>query len=173
MADQNLIKLSELPGFQTAVELYQNPRNLQYPQAGYTQEKIDKISVGLFCITESDVEEHTIPDPIDEGVPLEEDEIDDRYSACYYPWEDAKPFWEAIGWDLSDADGDEHYLAARFKFQIIATLRELVPGAKLCLDGNGVAAYSPWGGPKEEVLEGDLEADAAAFLQNRGKFLNK
>lgn len=173
MANEKLIKLRELPGFQYAVELYQNPRNLEYPTSSYTQEKIDKISVGLFCITELDVGKNTIPDPTDMGVPLEEDEIDDRYSACYYGWEEAKPFWEAIGWDISDSDGDEHYLANLFKFQIIATVRQLVPGARLCLDGKGIAAYSPWGGPKDELETANLKAEAEAFLRNRGKFLTK
>lgn len=179
MPSHELIKLRDLPSFKTVIEIYRNPRNLEYPQAGYTGEKVYALSVGLFCITLEDVERFAIMDtspgeasddqywPDPEVDPLY---YDSRYSACYHDWESSKPFWEAIGWDLSDDDGEKHYLACLFENQIIATVRELVPGAQLHLDGTGRAAYN-FDGERVDTVEQSLERDATAFLNSRGKQL--
>jgi hypothetical protein len=161
-----LIRLRDLPGVQRATDLCRNPRNFEYPQAAYTSAEIAEISIRLFGITEWDTlwdipEEGPLPDVSDE-----EAEYELQYEPTRLPFEQARIFWEAIGWDISDGARKELVSAHCFARQIIAVTRELVEGAAFTPDGSGRYAREDPGA--EEELEDRLLREAEQFMKGRG-----
>lgn len=151
---------------QTVKEAFQNPRNHEYPARSYLAEQINAASNSLFCVTRYDT--YLFDDD-----PRDEDEYELAFAVCEQSWAEAAPFWTALGWDLTDDRGRELDCADEFKRQIIATVRELVPGARFCPTGDGVAAYDFDGQPIDvgARLGADLEDEARQFLAKRGKVI--
>lgn len=162
MMSENLICLRELPGIRDVKEAWQNPRNHEYPASSYLAEKIDNASNALFCVREYDTY-------LDEDDPRDQDKYEDQYQACELPYEVARPFWVALGWDLSGDDGKELNCADRFKRQIIAASGALVKGARFHPQGDGLAAYDHDGeyvGGAEQFEE-RLSGEAERWLMQR------
>ena len=158
----NLTCLRTLPGIRDVKEAWQIPRNHEYPESSYLAEQIDNVSNALFCICESDTDLY-------EDDPRDLDEYEDQYQACELPYEEARPFWTALGWDLSGDDGDELNCADAFKRQIIAASGRLVKGARFHPNGDGLAAYDYDGeyvGGAEQFAE-RLKGEAERWLMQR------
>lgn len=155
----------DLPGIRRIEEIFQHPHALSSERRIDTVQAIDDTSNSLFCVTEYD----TWP----------EDDWDDErlyaheapYHVCDLPWGEARAFWEAIGWDISDGEGAEHPNVHYFARQIIAAVRGLMPEAKFCPAGDGKAAFDSWGDPldSETTAEEKLKAEVARFFEKRGR----
>ena len=153
-----LVPLRDLPGVQRAADLCRNPRNFEYLAAGFTMEEVADISIRLFSITAWDTE-LDVDDELEGMTPAE---YEANFQVTRLPWPESQPFWEALGWDISDGNGGELICAHLFARQIIATMGELVEGAKFTPDGSGVH-----GAVSDEDLETRLRDEADDFLKGR------
>jgi hypothetical protein len=177
----DLIVLRDLPGVAHISELCLNPRNFEYPQSSYTNVAIHDASVGLFCISawdttsyDDDIEgddAETEEEGGEEDLDGEEVHPEDRYQVTVLPWPASKPFWEAIGWDISDGRGNELVSAHYFARQIIACVGGLVEGAEFHPNGDGTAAFDDDGQPinRDQAWVDTLETQAAEFLRRKGR----
>lgn len=160
---EEVIVFRDLPGIQRVEEIFRNPWALAKDRQRATFEALNDISNSLFCVREYDT---LADDDLDEEA-LEKYEL--PFDVCDLPWDEARPFWEAIGWDISDGRGNEYPYAHYFTRQIIAATRSLMVEARFCPDGSGVAAFHPWGGKiaDEQQFETALQAEVDRFFKNR------
>lgn len=167
-----MIILRNLPLVIELEELFRNPRNLQYPESSYTWEKVDKACEKLFGVTSRQV---TFYDPktgnVNTEIPYEDTAYfeDDRFDVAEMCWEDAKSFFLAVGWDLSDEDGDEYHLAESFKAPIVCALHEVIPGCKFDPDGRMKPLFDYKGQrlSSPEAWKEGLESEVKDFLRKR------
>lgn len=141
------------------------------PNIAETTQRIDDVSIGLFGVTLEDTICHDYDEfPADDGEePFTPEEYEKRFSATWAPWDQAKPFWEAIGWDLTDGKGKPLKCHWCFERQIIACSFELVEGARFTPDGSG-----RWQGAiAEELDERRLQAWTEELRRQVQSFLEK
>lgn len=124
-------------------------------------EAIDKVSVSLFCIGPIE----TWWDQ-DEDAAFSEEEWELQFANVLRPYSEARPFWEAIGWDLSDGEGDELACAHWFGRQIIALEGGLVGSARFTPDGTGSLAEDEDADDPERWGEG-LLSEVEEWLKGR------
>lgn len=154
--------LRDLPGVQRVTDLTRNPRLFEYPQATGTMNQIAEVVVSLFGVSHWHME--WIDEPDDD--PDEKQEWEKHFQVIRLPWPQSQPFWEAIGWDISDGRGNELVSAHWFMRAIIAAEGRLDEYARFTPDGSG-----RW--PDAEDDEPDtsfadrLQAEADAFLKRR------
>lgn len=156
-----LIELRNLPGVERITALCRNDRNFEYPQSGETLREIDEVCIRLFGITNYYLE--WVDDESDDQTEKREWKL--NFQVVDLPWPEARLFWESIGWDVSDGNGNELISAHWFMRPIIAAVKELDEDAKLTLDGSGV-----WKSENEidlDALTTSLEAQAQEFLARR------
>jgi hypothetical protein len=172
-----LIKLRDLPGVERATQLCRNPRNFDYPQSSYTAEELAGISISFFGIPEW--ETWWLPPESDGNAELrqgklsEEDlaeieesrEYEEQFNVTKIPWTEARVFWEALGWDLSDGNENELISAHCFARQIIVVAGDLVEGVRLTIDGTGV--WDPEETEAIETVEERLRREADEFMRGR------
>lgn len=161
MADQ--IVFRDLPGIRRVEEIFRNPRALNSDNQFDTMAAINEVSNSLFCVTDYDTG-HELEWP--------EDRIEDwelAFDVCGQPWEQARIFWDAIGWDLTDGNGEEHPHAHYFTRQIVAAIRGLMPEAQFHPDGTGKPAFDAWGDPHDTDagLEERLQDEVKRFFAKR------
>lgn len=159
-----LIRLRDLPGI-AQVEAMVRSRDAFAPaNVSATMERVWEISISLFSLCDYHTEWND--DWSDHDDPIE-------YEAAFLnvlrPYSEARPFWEALGWDISDGAGHELGCAHFFGRQIIALKRGDFENARFTLDGSGTFC---WDGQQseeldEEQLEARLKREADDFLAGR------
>jgi hypothetical protein len=169
-----LITLRDLPGVASISGWCHQPDRWQYPTVIDTMAALDEVSIGLFSITRDDTRsEEGMEFTADEGEePFTAEEYEERFNATRAPWPEARQFYEAIGWDLSDGHDGELICAHWFARQIIAATLGLVEGARLTPDGSG--KWSTHDDDDETATDDDdmakrLENEVAAFLAKRDR----
>lgn len=175
----DVISLRDLPGIQRASDLCRNPRNFDYPQSSYTAEELAEISIRLFGIPEWETwwpiptpEYNPVTNNVEftveeERERIEREEYENQFGATKLPWQQAKAFWNALGWDLSDGADAELICAHCFARQIIAVTGELVDGAKFTPDGSG--RWQPDDLDATDSLEERLKREAEQFIIERSR----
>lgn len=181
-----LIRLRDLPGMQRIIELAANPAQHNPNMRTLLDEEIDALSIRLFRITEWDTYffEYESDDGEEAGVECwsndneEEDEtvsdeelerweqFDASLLNCSRHYDETKPFWELLGWDISDGKGEEMVCAHRFLRQILAVHSGIVEGAQFCPLADGKRILDA---QDVESLEARLGAEAQAFYARRGR----
>ncbi len=169
---EKLIELRTLPGISRVIDLYAKPDCWDYPNSIETMAIVNEASAGLFAITHDDTlaDEETVflSDEGDEPFTLEE--YEERFNATRAAWPEARTFFEAIGWDLSDGRGSQLICAPLFERQIIAVAFDLVDGAAFTPDGSGSwSGYDSDEPEDEEAMAERLEREVAAFLTSKGR----
>lgn len=164
----NLILLRDLPGVREIEELCWNPENLDPPRAIDTFSKIDVISARLFGIWETDTYLEELPENPSEAALAAHEEWEAHFSPCYYEYEDeVVTLWNALGWDLSNENGEELFCAEHFSRQIIAAIKGLLPEAVFFSTGNGTRPEHLKSADNHDIEQFDLEEklkrDAAKF----------
>lgn len=154
--------LRDLPGVQRVTDLTRNPRNFEYPQTATTMQEIEAVAVSLFGVCHWGLT--WIDEPDDD--PSERDEWEGTFSVTLLPWPESRPFWEALGWDISDGRGGELISAHWFMRPIIAVEGGLDEDARYTPDGSGVTT-TDCDDDRGGALEDRLQAEASAFLSRR------
>ena len=166
----DLIRLRNLPGIPQVEAMCRARRPFDPPLVEQTFDRLDEVSVSLFGITRFDTSCEDEEDWEWEGEnPLTREEYLARFKATEVDWEQAAPYWEALGWDLTDENGKPLACAWCFERQIISTMFNLNEGANLTVDGSGTWVSDP-SAESEERLEAwreQLEGEALAFNQKR------
>lgn len=160
-----MIAFRNLPGIQRVEEIFRHPGALSSENRVDTMWAINDVSNALFCVTRYD----TFADDGLDDDSIEAHEL--QFDVCDLPWSQARPFWEAIGWDISDGGGDEHPYVHYFARQIVAAVRGAMLEAKFCPAGDGKASFDPWGDrlDPERSMEDELNDEVARFFDKRGR----
>lgn len=145
--------LLELPGI-VAIETKLRTREEQWdhgaswrPEYDTLEADIRAASVTLFGVTEDQTWFQW-----DYARPFEEYESASRtwemnFDLIHYDYDQSKPVWDALGWDVSDGEGDEAYSLAYFGRQIVGATK-------------GMFGYLP---DSEEALTSQAERQAMAW----------
>lgn len=145
--------LRDLPGI-TAIEAKLRTRDEQWesgaawrPEYDSLDADIEATSIALFGVTEDQTRFEW-----DYARPFEEYEAASRswemnFELIYCDYDQSKPVWDALGWDVSDGEGDEAYSLAYFGRQIVGATK-------------GMFGYLP---DSEEALTSQAERQAAAW----------
>lgn len=187
-----LIRLIDLPGIAEVERIAAQPGAGWREDDPERVALVDRVSVSLFGITEGDTErpEPRIEDGLDARQLADYErlgpqivrnwrEVDAAYQRRVEEWhawesnfevlydenladEDRERFWQVLGVDVDDAEGNELASLHSFSRQLIVVARGLLPGAKLTPDGTGQRAS-----PDAETWGRALEAAAKAFKERR------
>jgi hypothetical protein len=136
--------------------------------AAATYEKIDTVSVALFSLSYWCTAYDDFAWDDDEARPSEE-QWDAMLANAMKPYDITRPFWEALGWDITDGHGRELACAHFFAEQIIIAESGWIEGVQLSLDGSGTEPVHEGPELSEEELTHRLACEAETFLlrQNR------
>ena len=159
----DIIRLRDLPGIMEIEALCHVPKHFDYYNIGDTMERIDVVSVSLFSVSYDATDYDGFEWSDVEDAPSEA-QWDGWLSNAMKPYSVTRPFWEALGWDITDGKGRELNCAHYFTKQIIIAESGWVEGVQLTPDGSGKEpAYE---GPEltEEELAQKLEREAQEFL---------
>ena len=136
--------------------------------------EVNEASVRLFSITQGDTlvgeddvfENHGIDEE-----PLTAETYEANFRAAMLPWPDSQPFFEAIGWDISNGRGGELECAHFFARQIVALEGDLVEGVRFTPDGSGSWYCAEddkiLDSLTEERMAANLEREIAAFYRRQ------
>ena len=164
MVDSQLNALRDLPGVARVTELTRNPRLFEYPASSTTMNEIRGIVVSLFGVCDFHLAWEDEPD----DDPEEKAAWENHFKVTELPWSQSAPFWEAIGWDISDGSGGELISAHWFMRAIIAAEGCLDPDARFTPDGSGTwPLWDDDDGEHDQRLAETLEAEVNAFLRRR------
>lgn len=168
--DEHCKRLRDLPGVDEVEGIYHVPSSFDYYNVRQTMETIDRVSISLFSLschdTDYDCFEWVDDDEADEGPPTPE-QWETMLSNALKPYAETRPFWEALGWDITDGKGNDLRCAHYFAKQIIIAESGWVPDVRFTPDGSG--AELPIEGPEltEEELAERLEQEVRDFFLNR------
>jgi hypothetical protein len=151
--------LRDLPGVQRVTDLTRGPRNFEYLSFIGTMNEIEGVSVKLFGTC--DRFQRWIDEEGDD--PDEKAEWERNFAVTQLPWSESRPFWEAIGWDISDGRDEELISAHWFMRSIIVTARGLDEEAKFTPNATG-----KWPDQDDDLdLAERLQAEAEIFMKRR------
>ncbi len=121
----DVIALRDLPGI-ADIERRMNLPNAQWaPENDNLKEDIDKVSRRLFGIAESDTDYLWRADLSSDENSKAFDAWELNFRLAYVVFEDAEPVWRALGWDISDGEGNPLTCAWEFDRQIICAAKGL------------------------------------------------
>lgn len=172
-----LIRLRDLPGMQRIIELSANRKQHDRNQRNLLDDEADELSIRLFRITLHDtyLSYDEVEDDSPDAISDEEWERCQQFEMCLrncdLPFEQARPFWESIGWDVSDGQGDEMRGAHLFLRQIIAVASGVIEDATFhpAADGKPEEREVADFDAQIQSMERGLEAEAQSFLARRRK----
>ena len=173
------VVLARLPGISDVEELM-GERGVLWSAA--FEDKCDAVSLSLFGVKRSDTEPaephpDRIKDPNGSAFRFSNQAFDayNRALAAWYHWQEvmagmeaeidelgAVRFWARNAFDVTDGYGDELRCLPLFSRQMYAAVKELLPSAKLTLNGSGGRAAQStddWGAA--------LAAEAARWRSSR------
>lgn len=160
------IRLRDLPGIAEIELKCKSPSYFDERNKAETLEEIDRVSVGLFSLpywlTQYD---HFIWDDVDDAP--SEDEWETILWNAQRQYNDARQFWDALGWDLTDENGTELDCAHWFARQIILAESGWIEGVELTPDGSGSLDLQDNEPLSEDELAERLASEAQAFLLRR------
>lgn len=133
----------------------------------WTRRRIDEVSISLFSLPHGETSYDCFEWEDDEDPPTQE-QWDTLMSNALRPYSETEQFWtQAMGWDITDGQGNELKCAHWFAAQIIICETGLVDGIAFTPDGNGKEPVYEGRELSEEELAERLEDEVRAFLTRR------
>lgn len=159
-------RLRDLPGVAQIEGWCQVPSYFDDRNIRDTLYEIDRVSISFFCLSYNDADYDDWDWEEDENPPSEA-EWETRLSNSMKPYSDTQPFWEAIGWDITDGKGCELDCAHYFAKQIILAESGWLEGVEFTPNGSGSESVFDDEELDEEELAERLQEEVKAFLLRR------
>jgi hypothetical protein len=166
--NEQVKRLRDLPGVAQIEGWCKVPSYFDDLNIRATMDEIDRVSISLFCLSyyETGYDLYDWEGDVD---PPSRDQWETWLWNSMRPYSESQPFWEALGWDITDGKGQELDCAHYFTKQIIIAESGWIEGIGLTLDGSGkepVHANAAEELSEEELTE-RLEREVQAFLLRR------